>query len=61
MPAEAVERVLAARRSEELGQPGGALVDTRLVLQGDGAGAAGAVVGTVAGAWGADFGAYGFL
>ena len=59
--AEAVEFVGALGLGEEFGHPGGALVDARLRLQGDGAQAAGAVVGAVAGAWGADFGFLGGL
>ena len=59
VPADAVEGVLTLGRSEELGHPGGALVDARLVLQGDRTGAACAVIVAVAGAGGADFVALG--
>lgn len=61
MRTDAVERVLAVGRSEELGQPGGALIDARLGLQGDSACAAGAVDIAVAGAGGTDFGVPGGL
>ena len=57
--ADAVERVLAVGLLEEGRQPGGALIDARLELRRDGAGAAGAILVAVAGAWGAEFGVYG--
>lgn len=59
--AEAVEFVMAGCRSEELGHPVDALVDARLVLQGDTADATCAGLNAVAGAGGADFGSYGVL
>ena len=61
MRADAIERVLVFSRNEELRQPGAALVDARLVLQGDCASTACAVLVAVAGAGGADFGSYGGL
>lgn len=61
MAAHAVECVLAFGRGEELGQPAVALIDAGLVLPRDGAGAARAVLGAVAGAGGTDFGSNGGL
>ena len=54
--ADAVERVLAIGLFEEGRQPGGALINARLELRRDGAGAAGALLVAVAGARGAEFG-----
>ena len=59
MPAHAVELELAFGESQELGEPVLALVDAGFGLLGDGADAAGAVVGAVADAGGADAGAGG--
>ena len=61
MRADAVEGVFTLGRVEECRHPKGALVDARLGLQGDGAGAACALVVAVAWTWGADFGAFGAL
>lgn len=61
MRADTIERVLVFSRNEEFRQPGAALVDARLVLQGDCASTACAVLVAVAGAGGADFGSYGGL
>ena len=59
MRADAVELVLAVGLLEERRQPGGALIDAGLELRRDCAGAAGGLLVAVAGARGADFGAYG--
>ena len=59
MRADAVKRVLAVCLFEEGSHPRGPLVDARLELRRDGAGAAGALLVAVAGARGAEFGAYG--
>ena len=59
--ADAIERVLVFSRNEEFRQPGAALVDARLVLQGDCASTACTVLVAVAGAGSADFGSYGGL
>ena len=59
--ADAVELVLAVGLLEEGSQPGGALIDARLELRRDCAGAACALLVAVAGARGADFGVYGAL
>ena len=57
--ADAVKRVLAVGLLEEGRQPGGALIDARLELRRDRAGAAGGLLVAVAGARGAEFGACG--
>lgn len=59
MHAEAVELVLALGRSEKFSHPVNALIDARLVLPGDGAGAARAFISAIADAGGADFGLLG--